>query len=236
MSDTELEALLDDLESDCVERKESFSRGGMRDKARQAVCAFANDFPNRNVPGILFIGARDDGKPSGLPITDDLLLQLADMRSDGKILPLPVLNVEKRRLKGAEMAVVTVLPSNMPPVRCDGRIWIRTGSRQVIANAQEERILNERCPYKDIPFDIYPVRSASLANLSKVFFETVFLPATFAPDILQTNGRSYEELLASCRMIASPDDPTTTVLGLLILSSFPHHFIPGSEIQFLRIN
>ena len=135
MSDTELEALLDDLESDRVERKESFSEGSMRDKARQAVCAFANDFPNRNVPGILFIGARDDGKPSGLPITDDLLLQLADMRSDGKILPLPVLNVEKRRLKGAEMAVVTVLPSSMPPVRCDGRIWIRTGPRQVIASA-----------------------------------------------------------------------------------------------------
>ena len=37
-------------------------------------------------------------------------------------------------------------------------------------------------------------------------------------------------------MIASPDDPTPTVLGLLMLSSFPHHFIPGAKIQFLRIN
>ena len=95
ISDADLEALLNDLESDCVERKESFSGGSVREKARQAVCAFANDFPNHNKTGILFIGAKDDGTPSGLPITDDLLLQLADMRSDGKILPMPVLNVEK---------------------------------------------------------------------------------------------------------------------------------------------
>ena len=146
ISDADLEALLNDLESDCVERKESFSGGSMRQQALQAVCAFANDFPNRNEPGILFIGAKDDGTPSGLPITDDLLLQLADMRNDGKILPMPVLNVEKRQLKGSEMAVVTVLPSDMPPVRHDGRIWIRTGPRQIIANAQEESILSKDFP------------------------------------------------------------------------------------------
>lgn len=236
ISDADLEALLNDLESDCVERKESFSGGSVREKARQAVCAFANDFPNHNEPGILFIGAKDDGTPSGLPITDDLLLQLADMRSDGKILPMPVLNVEKRHLKGAEMAVVTVLPSDMPPVRYDGRIWIRTGPRRAIANAQEERILNEKRRHKDIPFDINPVPSSTLANLSRLFFENDFLPAAFAPDILEANGRSYEELLASCKMIVAPDDPTPTVLGLLVLGISPQDFIPGAEIQFLRIN
>ena len=96
------------------------------------------------MPGVLFIGARDNGEPSGCDITDQLLLALADMKTDGNILPLPVLTVEKRCLKGAEMAVVTVMPSDVPPpLKYEGRIWIRTGPRRSIANAQEERILTE---------------------------------------------------------------------------------------------
>ena len=96
-SDTELEALLNDLESDLAERKQSF-KGDTPKKARQAVCAFANDLPNYNQPGVLFIGAKDDGTPSHEPITDELLRSLADMKTDGNILPLPVLSVEKRKL------------------------------------------------------------------------------------------------------------------------------------------
>jgi hypothetical protein len=40
----------------------------------------------------------------------------------GNILPLPVLSVEKRILKGAAMAVVTVMPSDIPPVKFTRRI------------------------------------------------------------------------------------------------------------------
>jgi ATP-dependent DNA helicase RecG len=142
-TDQDLESLLNDTESDLAERKQSF-KGDTPKKARQAVCAFANDLPSHNLPGILFIGAKDDGTPSNEPITDELLRSLADMKTDGNILPLPVLSVEKRTLKGSEMAVVTVMPSDMPPVKYEGRIWIRTGPRRSIANEQEERILNEK--------------------------------------------------------------------------------------------
>lgn len=234
-TDTELEALLDDLESDRVERKESF-KGDVPKKARQAVCAFANNLPGHDEPGVLFIGAKDDGTPSGLAITDELLRALADMRSDGNILPLPVMSVDKRHLKGADMAVVTVLPSDMPPVRYDGRIWIRTGPRRDVASAQEERILNERRRHKNLPFDMYPIPSAKLGDLSRLVFENEYLPAAYAPDVLEANGRSYEERLASCKMIASPDDPTPTVLGLLTLGTSPQDFLPGACIQFLRID
>ncbi len=235
-TEADLESLLDDLESDCVERKESFSGGSVREKACQAICAFANDLPNHGKPGILFVGAHDNGSPSNIAVTDKLLLDLAAIRSDGNILPLPTLTVEKHRLKGADMAVLTVLPSDMPPVRYKGRIWIRTGPRLAVASAQEERILNEKRRHKDIPFDINPVPSSSLVNLSKTFFENDYLPAAFAPDILDANGRSYEERLASCRMIAAPDDPTPTVLGLLVLGISPQDFLPGAAVQFLRIN
>lgn len=234
-TDQELEVLLNDTESDLSERKKSF-KGDTPKKARQAVCAFANDLPNHNQPGVLFIGAKDNGKTSGLQVTDQLLLSLADMKTDGNILPLPVLSVEKRILNDADIAVVTVMPSDMPPVKYAGRIWIRTGPRRSIANEQEERMLNEKRRYKNLPFDIYPVPSAEITDLSRVIFENEYLTAAFAADVLDANSRTYEEQLASCKMIVSPDDTTPTVLGLLSLGKSPQDFLPGAFIQFLRIN
>lgn len=234
-TDEELLALLNDTESDRAERKESF-KGDVPARARQAVCAFSNDLPGYNMPGVLFIGVRDNGEPSGLAITDQLLLSLANMKTDGNILPLPMLTVEKRILKGAEMAVITVMPSDMPPVKYDGRTWIRTGPRRATANAQEERVLNEKRRFKNLPFDMYPIPTAKISDLSRVIFENEYLPRAFADDILEENGRSYEERLASCRMIVSPEDTTPTVVGLLAMGKSPQDFIPGAHIQFLRIN
>lgn len=235
LADTELEALLNNFESDRVERKESF-KGDVPKKARQAVCAFANDLPGHNQPGVLFIGAKDNGEPSGVEITDELLRSLADMKTDGNILPLPALTVEKRVLKGADMAVVTVMPSDMPPVKYDGRIWIRTGPRRSIANEQEERILGEKRLHKNLPFDLYPVPTATINDLRRTAFEDEYLPQAFAPDILEQNGRSYEQRLASCRMIVSPVDTTPTVTGLLAIGKSPQDFLPGAYVQFLRID
>ena len=235
ITDQELLACLNDIESDRVERKESF-KGDTPKDAREAVCAFSNDLPAHNEPGVLFIGAKDNGEPSNIAINDSLLRSLADMKTDGNILPLPVLSVEKRILKGAEMAVVTVMPSDMPPVKYKGRIWIRTGPRKALANEQEERILNEKRRYKNIPFDIYPVPSAKVSDLSRSIFENEYLPQAFAEDVLEANNRSYEERLASCKMIDSPDNTNPTISGLLAIGKSPQDFLPGARIQFLRID
>jgi len=174
LNDNELEALLNDLESDRAERKETFG-GDAPEKVRQAICAFANDLPNHAAPGVVFIGARDDGSPKGLVVTDELLLTLANIRSEGSILPIPTMTVEKRQLKGAEMAVITVLPADSPPVRYKGRVWIRTGPRRDIASAQDERILNEKRRHRDLPFDLQPVSFANLADLNRATFESEYL-------------------------------------------------------------
>ncbi len=234
-TDEELSSLLDDLESELAERKESFN-GDVRRKAREAVCAFANDLPNNNKAGVLFIGARDDGSPSNLEITDQLLQSLGDMKTDGNILPLPVLSVEKRVLNNSAMAVVTVMPSDMPPIKYDGRIWIRVGSRRAVANEQEERILTEKRRYRNIPYDLYPVPTATIQDISKLIFEEEYLTAAFASDVLESNGRTYEQRLASCRMIASLDNPVPTISGLLAIGKNPQDFLYGAYIQFLRID
>ncbi len=59
-SDNELEALLMDTESDLAERKESWSADAA-EKGRQAVCAFANDLPEHRKPGVLLVGAKENG-------------------------------------------------------------------------------------------------------------------------------------------------------------------------------
>jgi len=234
-SDAELSNMLDDIESDLVERKESF-RGDAPEKVRQAVCAFSNDLPNHNQPGVVFIGAQNDGTPSGGDISDQLLCSLADIRSDGNILPLPVLTVEKRILNGSAMAVLHVFPSDMPPVKFKGRIWIRTGPRRSVANEQEERILVEKRRYKNIPYDVFPVPGAAVKDFSRRLFEEEYLPSAFAPDVLRANERTYEQKLASCRMIVSADNPVPTISGLLILGKSPQDYISGSYIQFLRLD
>ena len=233
LSDDELTSLLNDMESDNAERKQSFSDSK---KVRQAICAFANDLPNNKAPGIVFIGAKDDGTPFNLPVTDELLRSLADIKTDGRILPLPTMLVEKRHLKGADMAVIYVMPSDMPPVKFDGRIWIRVGPRRAIASAQEERILIEKRRYNNLPFDLSPIPPAKLSDLSKSIFENEYLPSAFAADILEANDRTYEERLASCKMIVAPDDTTPTILGLLSLGKSPQDFLPGAYVQFLRID
>jgi ATP-dependent DNA helicase RecG len=226
--------MLADLESDLVERKESF-RGDAPNAVREAVCAFANDLPDHRRAGVVFIGARDDGTSAGLPMTDELLLALSDIKTDGNIVPPPTLTVAKRTLHGAELAVITVEPADSPPVRYRGRIHIRIGPRKGIASAQDERILNEKRRYRDQPFDMYPLSSASLADLSRVVFEEVYLPAAFAPDILAANDRTYEQRLAATKMVTTADDPVPTVLGTLVLAHQSRQFLPGAYIQFLRI-
>ena len=227
--------LLAQGESDRVEFKESLS-GGAANQIREAICAFANDLPDHRRPGVVFVGVRDDGTAAGRPITDELLRQLADMKTDGNIVPPPSLSVEKRAIAGGECAAIIVQPSDSPPVRCRGRIHIRIGARRGVATAQDERILNEKRRYRDIPFDIHPVPSATLRDLDLLQFEREYLPQAFAPDVLEANDRRLEERLAATKMIAAADDPTPTVLGLLALGLNPQDFLPGAYIQFLRVD
>lgn len=234
-NDVQLEAMMLDLESDCVERKQSF-QGDAPQKVREAVCAFANDLAGHGEPGVVLIGVHDKGTPMpDFVVTDELLRSLADIKTDGNIVPPPTLLVEKRRLQGSGVAVISAWPCDTPPVRYKGRIHVRWGPRRGLATAQDERILNERRRHRDRPFDIQPITSATMAHLSRIRFELEYLPALVAPDVLQANDRSYEQKLAATKMIVDESDSIPTVLGLLTLSNKPSDQIPGAWGQFLRL-
>ena len=233
-SDRELEAMMADLESDLVERKESLQGNAPR-TIRHAVCAFANDLPDHRRLGVVFVGVCDDGTPSGLDVTDVLLRQLADIKTDGNILPPPTLSVGKHVFSGTEVAVVTVRPSDSTPVRYQGRIWIRVGPRRAIASAQDESILNEKRRYHDRYFDAAPLSTARIDDLDLRRFEEEYLPVAVGREVLEANDRSLEQRLAATKMVVSVEDTTPTIAGALVLGKSPRDFLPGAYVQFLRL-
>lgn len=232
MEDTQLENLLNDLESDRVERKASASDSK---KIRQAICAFANDLPDRQKAGVIFIGVNDDGSCANLTITDKDLLLLANMHDDGTILPFPSTIVQKRNLGGCELAVIIVQPSDAPPLRFDGRVWVRVGPRRAKATPEEERRLSEKRRAKDLPFDLRPLESATIDPLDLELFRRDYLPSSLGSEILEENERSTEQQLTSMRFATVGSPPKPTVLGVLVVGKDPRQFLPGAYIQFLRI-
>lgn len=92
MTEEELHNLISCDESYRIERTVSTSN---MDKFQEAICAFANDLPGKRKKGYLLIGVTDDGQICGLTVDDALTKRISGIRSDGNILPLPVMNTEK---------------------------------------------------------------------------------------------------------------------------------------------
>ena len=98
-TDEDLLKIIETGESDAVEFKESLS-GSASERIREAICAFANDLPDHRKSGLVLVGVKEDTTIGTTPITERLLLQLVDMKTDGNIVPPPSLTVEKRVLQG----------------------------------------------------------------------------------------------------------------------------------------
>lgn len=237
LSDSELEELVNDLESDRVERKSSLSGLSGKGRVCEAICAFANDLSNSRLPGIIFIGIDDNGNCADLPITDSLLLELSDLKSNGNIYPFPIMAVEKKILKGCECAVVIVTPSIDTPLSYRGRVCIRVGPRRGIATPADEGILTEKRKYGNLPYDLYPMKSASIDDdLDLGLFKKEYLATAVDIEIIEQNQRSDNEQLASLRFVSDMQTLIPTVIGILTLGVDPVQHIPGAYIQFLRID
>jgi ATP-dependent DNA helicase RecG len=230
MEPDELLRLLRDLESDRVERTVSSNN---TDKFAEAICAFANDMPQNRKPGYLFVGARDDGEPSGLTVTDQLLQNLAAIRSDGNIQPLPALNVQRLSTPSGDVAVVEVFPSDLPPVRYRGRVWIRVGPRRAIASESEERLLAERRVALARTWDARPCQAATLDDLALDLFAVGYRHFAVAPEVIAENHRSLTEQLAALRFHDLKTDLPTNA-AILLFGKDPLFFVPGSYIQYVR--
>ena len=226
----EIQTLLHSTEDFRVERTVSTTN---MDKFCEAICAFSNDLPDSRQKGYLLIGAHDDGRLSGLKVDDALLKKISAIRSDGNILPLPVMSVERVEFPDGDLLVAEVSPSLLPPVRYRGRVFVRIGPRRDIASEAEERILTERRTAYMATFDATPCLGATLDDLNLEYIRNEYLPFVVTPDVLADDKRDIKEQLASVHLYDRTHD-SPTYAALILFGKNPRYYLPGAYVQFVR--
>lgn len=222
--------LIADMESDWIERTISIRD----DKLGPAICAYSNDFPNHMHSGYILLGVKDDGTLGNMTWTDEQLQSIGNIKSNGKILPQPSIIVSPIfRFPEGEVVVVEVKPSTYPPVRFDGRCWIRVGPRKDKATLEEERILTERRASHARTYDLAPALGSTIEDISVELFKISYLSIAIDKETLTENGRTTEEQLASLRFY-SPKEQCLTNGGILVFGLNPEFYLPGSYIQFIK--
>ncbi|MDZ4763586.1 MAG: ATP-binding protein [Chloroflexota bacterium] len=228
LSQQEIETLFRLRESDRVEWKPSFAQ---KESIGKAVCAFANDFPNHQQPGVLFIGVEDDRRCSNLPITDHLERDVIDYLRN-TITPPPKLDVRPVEIDGCHVLAVIVEPHLMPPVLFKGDIYIRVGPTSRKTSREEEGRLMDRRVYRF--FDVMLIIEAAKDDLDVNYLENEYIPFAVSQEALIANARPLEHRMAALRL--TDQQGTPTVLGLFVGGKDPRYFLPNTYVQFRRVD
>ena len=222
--------LLHSTETYRVERTISTSD---MDKFQEAICAFSNDLPGSRKNGYLILGARDDGSLAGLRVDDALMKRIASIRSDGNILPLPIMSVERFEFEEGDLLVVEVAPALVPPVRYRGRTFIRIGPRRDIASESEERLLLEKRTSYMATFDATPCFGATLKDIDTRFITQEYLPQIIDSELLATEQRPLTEQLASIHLYDLKHDCPTNA-AIILFGRKPSFFFHGCYVQYVH--
>ncbi|MBD5312818.1 MAG: transcriptional regulator [Bacteroides sp.] len=233
ISKKELQRLLNDLESDRVERTISIDK---MDKFGEAICSFSNDLPDYQKPGYLIIGADDKtGKVMPIKITDALLKNVASIRTEGNIQPQPSMIVEKVDLDDGPVVVVEVQPAHFPPVKYKGKICVRVGPRRGIANEDDERKLYEKRASHVQTFDAMPCLGSTLEDLDVRLFRQIYLPKAYPEDVLENDKRDVRLQLQSLGFYDMKHD-CPTFAGILMFGNNVERRLPGAYVQYVRFD
>ncbi|MDI9335872.1 MAG: ATP-binding protein [Gammaproteobacteria bacterium] len=205
-----------------------------KDKICQAICALSNDFPNYQESGYICVGVTDDGRRAGKHFTDKQVKLPSDWLAEGKLLPRP--NVIVHPLfnhQDGQILVIEVKPSEYPPVRYDGRCWLRLGPSKTLATPDQEMQLAEkrRAP----SFDALPVTMAQISDLNVAVFSSDYLPLAISEDTMRQNGRTVKAQLSALRFY-DPIKDVPTKAGILTFGLNPLYDIPGAYIQYVRFS
>ena len=143
------------------------------------------------------------------------------------------MSVERFSYPEGDLLVDEVRPSDLPPVRYRGRVFIRIGPRRDIATEAEERILAERrCSFM-ATFDATPCLSAKLEDLDLEYIKTNYLPMAFDEETLANDKRDIKEQLASIHLY-DRDNDCPTYAGIILFGKNPKYFLLGDYVQFVR--
>ena len=187
---------------------------------------------NSRKNGYLILGANDNGTLSGLKVTDDLLKKIAAIRSNGNILPIPVMSVDRFQFPEGDLLVAEVSPSDLPPVRYRGRTFIRIGPRRDIATEAEERILAERRMSFMATFDTMPCLAAKLNDINTDLLHTKYLIPLLGNELVESDTRPIEEQMAAVGMYDT-EHQCPTYAAVVLFGYKPRRFMPGLYVQYV---
>ena len=232
MTPEELKQLIQSGEADRVELTRAPQD---TEKFREAICSFSNDMAGRGLPGFLLIGIDEKAPAYRLPVTTEMLERFVALRSDGAIMPLPVMNVIRMPHPdgSGEIIVVEVHPHDLPPVRSKGRTHIRIGPRRDVASEAEERVLIERRTANFRTFDATPCPEGDLQRLDLETFRQTYRPQAISADVITENHREVPEQLAALRFYNLKRGCPTNA-GMLVFAFDPLDLFPGAKAQFVH--
>jgi ATP-dependent DNA helicase RecG len=235
LSDNDLCALLQQPESNWLERKRNAKNE--KDKIHKTICAFANALADSQRQGVILIGIEDDGSICGVPNTDLERRQVDEIREGGNIQPLPSLVTRSFiHPSGKALMAIIVQPSYLPPVRYEGKIYVRMSASTRAGNLEDEKqLFDRRRKFASLSFDSEGIPSVELSSLDENYFEQTYLPNVIDREVLRQNGRTLEEKFVTTRMAAVIENKVTpTVAGILTVGHSPQDWLFGAYVQYVR--
>lgn len=143
------------------------------------------------------------------------------------------MTVDKFSFEKGDLLVAEVQPSEFPPVRYRGRIWVRVGPRKSFATEAEEKILMERRLSNIHTFDEMPCMGTTMNDLDIDLIKREFLPQAVAEDILAEDKRPTEEQLASLGYYNLRYNCPTNG-AIVLFGKNPERYLHGSYVQYVR--
>lgn len=204
------------------------------DKICQSICAFSNDIAGSFKSGYIIIGAKENGKLQGLNATDMMLEQIYSMQNNGNIFPYPQMEVQKFTLPDGDVIMIEVIPSEYPPVRYNGKVWIRVGNKKSIAYEAEEKKLIERRYKLARSFDSQPSFYLKLDSIDLSLIKEKYAPLALKKGV-KFSDKNTKNILESIRLYDSrynrPTNAALLLFGKETKSSFPGAFIRYARFE-----
>ena len=125
--------------------------------------------------------------------------------------------------------MIEVKPSDYPPHRCKGSIFIRIGPRTERATRSEERTLIEKGNRLSDRFDAQVNFDIDLdqKNMDLTAFLSTYFPASVDAETIMENDRSMEQKLAGLHFYNLRHNAVTNA-GIISFAHDPKFFIPGA--------
>lgn len=235
-------------ECDFVEYKKSYKQ---EDKILKTICAYANNFMNRDY-GYLFIGIEEqDDKTSGVkaipirPITGLLEGELEVAENHIKSLfkyiqPTPTCHFISDQIDGKWYFVVVVEPSNRLTEVTDkgahktklskGGRYIRVNRDTVLPNTRQEYELLRKFAGYSFCDDFHV--TATLDNLNYEYMKEYLVKTNAAQDLRKL---PKEEMAKMLKLIGEEESNKDKVknFALLMFADRPEDYIPGAHVEII---